>query len=1135
MMKCDSIAFDDLLDAEDDIETHNPEVARHLETCTHCQSRLAGLAADAEQWDETRHWLSTGDVNDPVYAESLEARERWKRPIAWNDAMAKSLLSAASHPEMLGRIGRYDVERLIGSGGMGVVFKAYDTELNRPVAVKLLAPYLASSGAARSRFAREARAAAAVVDDHVVPIHNVETDGEHPFLVMKYIAGGSLQQRLDRDGSLEVCEVLRIGMQTAKGLAAAHAQGLIHRDVKPSNILLDEGVDRALLTDFGLARATDDASLTRSGFHPGTPHYMSPEQVRGEAIDARSDLFGLGCVLYALCTGHPPFRSETSYAVLRRITDDTPRPIRETNPDIPEWLERVVMKLLAKSPDARFDSASEVADLLEACLAHVQHPLNASLPECVAAMLPVRGSRPPWSKLVAVAAFGFSIIFAGVLIVLETNKGTLTIESDVDDVPIRIMQGDKVVERLTVTRAGETTRIAAGNYVVAIDGGFASLTVSGNVTLTRGSKATVKIEKSAQDLGVANTNVSSLIDQSGDSGMFSPVPGSEVRYVNDVANEKWGDGEPLQVAKRVFAARRQLLSDFQLSYRTISLPPENSDEAAEHSTLPKNASDVGSEAVANKSTQEEAKHGSRIVTVGFAGSTVYYYDRPSKKGKPATGWIYDGQTMTRLQSVSDNEPLQVVADVSTVPDFSGLFGVEPNPLQFAGLLAMSQDTVPYIDKLLDEGSDATARWILRETGSYANPRPWIPRCDRMLLIEFNCTLPVLSQTESGKPDSTVSPVRVTYVLDPGSDYWPIWFQTQTQSDTRAFRTTLVRQQNIAGNTVYFPDRMIEETERTYGIEVIDLVLGKPVNLKTVFGDASPDLTGYEAEAPHQKADEMSDTINPQSIRLPEPEEESSGNNSTTANLTLVDAVKQFNWSSLNARQDLYDPPIPDLAIDQFRDAMLSGAYDFKNESPVYHQSASDAEVNQILRQFAETGELPFGLRGDLTSPVDTYERDTDGQITLLRTLPRLTLFRDNNTKSNVLNSGATIDFDSLELIYQEDGSSSKRYGDPALSETRKKLAKPIEKPAASATSGPEFYEAKRIADQFVAALVLGRDTDRKACLSTAYQTNLDDEHKLRSLSQEITGSNPDFTEMYINPRGVVSLGRAIMQRVDGSM
>ena len=126
---------------------------------------------------------------------------------------------------------------------------------------------------------------------------------------MQYVAGGSLQEKLDRDGPLKVAEVLRIGLQIAKGLAAAHVQGLIHRDVKPSNVLLDEGVERALLTDFGLARAEDDACLTHSGVHPGTPHYMSPEQVRGEAIDGRSDLFSLGCVLYALCTGHSPFRA----------------------------------------------------------------------------------------------------------------------------------------------------------------------------------------------------------------------------------------------------------------------------------------------------------------------------------------------------------------------------------------------------------------------------------------------------------------------------------------------------------------------------------------------------------------------------------------------------------------------------------------------------------------------------------------------------------------------------------------------------------------------------------------------------------------------------------------------------------
>ena len=182
--------------------------ASHLAECPLCQSRLEQLAAEPSQWRDIRDSLQIDDDNfstdDKQRIDNHRRdRERWKRPHAWTESMAKSLLSTANHPEMLGRIGRYDVERLIGSGGMGVVFKAYDTELNRPVAVKLLAPYLASSGSARNRFAREARAAAAVVDDHVVPIHNVETGsehgGDHPFLVMKYIAGGSLQQRIDRE------------------------------------------------------------------------------------------------------------------------------------------------------------------------------------------------------------------------------------------------------------------------------------------------------------------------------------------------------------------------------------------------------------------------------------------------------------------------------------------------------------------------------------------------------------------------------------------------------------------------------------------------------------------------------------------------------------------------------------------------------------------------------------------------------------------------------------------------------------------------------------------------------------------------------------------------------------------------
>ena len=245
----------------------------------------------------------------------------------------------------------------------------------------MLAPHLASSGAARARFAREAVAAAAVMHENVIAIHGVEEHAGLPFLVMPYVRGTSLQRRIDQNGPLGLLEILRIGMQVAAGLAAAHSQGLVHRDIKPANILLADGVERVTITDFGLARAVDDASMTRSGIIAGTPQFMSPEQARGEAIDPRSDLFSLGSVLYAMATGHPPFRAESSYGVLRRICESAPRAIRESNPAIPDWLGQLVDRLLEKEPGKRFQSSAEVADLLARCVAHVQQPDAQPLPD----------------------------------------------------------------------------------------------------------------------------------------------------------------------------------------------------------------------------------------------------------------------------------------------------------------------------------------------------------------------------------------------------------------------------------------------------------------------------------------------------------------------------------------------------------------------------------------------------------------------------------------------------------------------------------------------------------------------------------------------------------------------------------
>ncbi len=343
----------------------------HLELCETCRALVEATIGPAQWWSDIQSVL-LNSRNGSLSQRNAPATDA--EPNEPSTTKLLDLLGPTDDPNMLGRIGPYEIIGLLGQGGMGAVFKGFDRSLNRFVAIKMLLPHLAASGAARRRFAREGQAVAAVVDDHVMAIHCVDEWQGVPYLVMTYSRGVSLQKRLSDKGPLEVREILRIGMQAAKGLAAAHAQGIVHRDIKPANIFLDQTVERVQLMDFGLARAVDDASLTRTGVLAGTPQYMSPEQARAESVDQRSDLFSLGSVMYAMCTGHAPFRAESSYGVLRLITDQEPRSIQEINPDIPDWLCAIVARLMAKQACYRFETASEVSRLLEECLAHVQQP-----------------------------------------------------------------------------------------------------------------------------------------------------------------------------------------------------------------------------------------------------------------------------------------------------------------------------------------------------------------------------------------------------------------------------------------------------------------------------------------------------------------------------------------------------------------------------------------------------------------------------------------------------------------------------------------------------------------------------------------------------------------------------------------
>ena len=246
------------------------DLVGHLETCAGCQQTLEVLAGDRTVWEAIAQGLVESARHEPALQRLVERlKSEDPAPVADDDL---SFLRPSDRPGLLGLLGQFQVREEIGRGAMGVVLKAFDPRLNRVVAIKVLAPRLATSSTARRRFVREGRAAAAVRHDHIVTVYSVSEADGLPYIVMQYI-NESLQDRLDRAGPLKLEEIVKIGLETAAGLAAAHAQGLIHRDIKPANLLLEHDPERVRITDFGLARMADDVRLTQDGVITGTPEY----------------------------------------------------------------------------------------------------------------------------------------------------------------------------------------------------------------------------------------------------------------------------------------------------------------------------------------------------------------------------------------------------------------------------------------------------------------------------------------------------------------------------------------------------------------------------------------------------------------------------------------------------------------------------------------------------------------------------------------------------------------------------------------------------------------------------------------------------------------------------------------------
>lgn len=274
-------------------------------------------------------------------------------------------LDSPKAPGEIGSLAHYRVLRLLGQGGMGMVFHAEDSRLDRPVALKVLMSHHAMDNNLRQRFIREARALAILRHSHIVAVYDVGLEHELPYLVMEFLEGESLEEYYKRIKTLAPAQIVDIARDIAKGLTAAHAKGVIHRDIKPSNLWMDSGTGHVKLLDFGLARlAAEEHQLTEHGLVLGTPAFMAPEQANGTPVDTRADLFSLGCVIYWMCTGKSPFAGTNTMNTLALLTRSTPPAPHETNPQIPNALSEIVMHLLAKNPEDRPSTSRQVLDKL---------------------------------------------------------------------------------------------------------------------------------------------------------------------------------------------------------------------------------------------------------------------------------------------------------------------------------------------------------------------------------------------------------------------------------------------------------------------------------------------------------------------------------------------------------------------------------------------------------------------------------------------------------------------------------------------------------------------------------------------------------------------------------------------------
>jgi serine/threonine protein kinase len=388
------------------------EIERHLADCKRCIQAAAQVEADDDLVAAMRDARTCEVEASPETVDALIPwlkRLRPSEPSQTTDFTAASdhvgsaatydFLAPAFDANEMGRLDQYRILESIGAGGMGMVFLAEDTRLQRRVALKVIKPDLLHRHDLQSRFLEEARAIASVEHDHIVSIYEARESDGIPYLVMPFLQGESLEHRLKKSASpCSAADLLRIGAEIAEGLEAAHRRGLIHRDIKPSNLWMESdesGRERIKILDFGLAKTVEGASDSQRAIQ-GTPAYMAPEQARGLPVDARADLFSLGCVLYRMAVGRAPFVGESALNTIFLVATETPPSPKALNRSVPAPISDLIDRLLAKEPNERPKSAKEVADALRAIERSLQPSRTKQWVAAVAASLIVVALLSAW-------------------------------------------------------------------------------------------------------------------------------------------------------------------------------------------------------------------------------------------------------------------------------------------------------------------------------------------------------------------------------------------------------------------------------------------------------------------------------------------------------------------------------------------------------------------------------------------------------------------------------------------------------------------------------------------------------------------------------------------------------------------